>query len=336
MEGESYNTNYHLQQEEAAKEVTDLNEEADKVFTDLNAMEFNAEPTNKKVIEVMVDGKMEVYEIRPAELFGGEDSLDSGTFSSSSLSHHTPWDENTEEYSDIDLMTPTSSTNNHMMPPTMTTNHHMITPNTTHIYDSPPGTGFSHPMDNYSRYQVSDTAAYYENTFHLSYNMGNTLQTELSYPLHPPPPSHTILIQRAHTKRSKNGGEGTKYPEDRVKREQYKKAACERERARMKDCNKIFQQLRNRIPQPQGKRLSKTESLRLAIKYIKHLKYLLSIPEGQQIPQEVISFDPSSHAWDRMEALGGEPGRHYRDEFQRQASRYDMKTEETLMRQDMW
>ena len=70
----------------------------------------------------------------------------------------------------------------------------------------------------------------------------------------------------------------------------------------MKDCNKTFQQLRERVPfgQPAGKRVSKIESLRMAIKYIKHLKYLLSFPEEQEIPAEIVAFDPTSDAWDRV------------------------------------
>lgn len=108
-------------------------------------------------------------------------------------------------------------------------------------------------------------------------------------------PTHNILLQRTHTKRSKVGA-ATKRFEDKTKHEQYKKAACERERARMKDCNKIFAQLRAGLPMTKasGKRVSKIETLRMAIRYIKHLRTVLSYPPGSHIPQHVLTFNPAN------------------------------------------
>ena len=73
----------------------------------------------------------------------------------------------------------------------------------------------------------------------------------------------------------------------------------ERERARMRDSNKTFNELRQKLPP--GKKLSKVETLKMAIKYIKHLKYLTSFPENQEIPPHVAAFDPDSNAWDRAQ-----------------------------------
>ena len=54
----------------------DLSEGARKVFTDLDQMDFAPVTAPKQVIEVLVDGKTETYEIQPAEVYGSDLSFE--------------------------------------------------------------------------------------------------------------------------------------------------------------------------------------------------------------------------------------------------------------------
>ena len=71
----------------------DLSEGARKVFTDLDQMDFAPVAAPKQVIEVLVDGKMETYEIQPAEVYGSDLSFENSNSSRTSPTLYSSWDE---------------------------------------------------------------------------------------------------------------------------------------------------------------------------------------------------------------------------------------------------
>merc|ERR1711879_399240 len=89
--------------------------------------------------------------------------------------------------------------------------------------------------------------------------------SESGYPPPPPPsevwPRHSILKQRSATRnvgvKHKINRSGANRFDDYEKQESYRRTACNRERIRMKDMNRSFDQLRQRVPFPhrKGKRV---------------------------------------------------------------------------------